>query len=105
MKKWEKVKKLHSEGVSIRQIARDMDMSRNTVRKWLRSEEKPKYTRKHYPTKIDEYKGQIKKWYLESGYIGARIYRELKKEGYDGSINPVYRYIKQIKEDIKEELR
>lgn len=97
MKKWEKVNKLHREGVSIRQIARDLEMSRNTVRKWIRNEEKPSYSRSHYPTKIDDYKKQIKEWYLESGYIGARIYRELKKQGYEGSINPIYRYLKQIR--------
>lgn len=100
MKRWEKVKKLYKEGISIRQIAKDMEMSRNTVRKWIRSEEKPKYKREHYATKIDEYKHQIKKWYLENGYIGAKIYRELKKQGYDGSINPIYRYLKKIKEDL-----
>lgn len=99
MKKWEKVKSLHDEGISIRQIARDMEISRNTVRKWIRSKEFSKYTREHYPTKIDKYKVQIKQWYLESGYIGARIYRELKKQGYDGSINPIYRYINKLKEE------
>lgn len=100
MRKWKKVRRLHEEGVSIRQIAREMDMSRNTVRKWIRQDEKPNYSREHYPTKIDQYKQQIREWYLESGYIGARIYRELKKQGYDGSINPIYRYLKQLKENI-----
>lgn len=99
MKKWEKVKSLYNDGISIRQIAKDMELSRNTVRKWLRSKEFPSYNRTHYPTKIDEYKSQIKEWYLESGYIGARIYRELKKQGYDGSINPIYRYINKLKEE------
>lgn len=99
MKKWEKVKDLYEQGISIRQIAKDMEMSRNTVRRWIRTKEAPKYSRKFYPTKIDEYKKQIKEWYLDSGYIGARIYRELKKQGYDGSINPIYRYIKELEKE------
>lgn len=100
---WEEVKKLHSEGVSIRKIARKVKISRNTVRRWIKLDEKPSYTRKaEYPTKIDEYKKQIKEWYLEHGYIGAKIHRELKKDGYDGSVNPIYRYLKILREKREE---
>ena len=88
MKKWEKVRSLYKKGVPIRQIARDMDMSRNTVRRWIRSEEKPRYRRRdYYPTKIDEYKEQIKKWYLENGYIGAKTL--IKKHAHQTGCRPV----------------
>lgn len=101
---WKKVKKMHEEGTPIRQIARELEISRNTVRRWIKLDEKPKYRRQvEYPTKIDRYKKQIKEWYLEHGYIGAKIYRKLKEDGYDGSINPIYRYLKRLRERREKE--
>lgn len=100
MKDWEKVKKLHQEGTPIRQIAREVGVARNTVRRWIRLEEAPRYTReKSYPTKIDDYKERIREWHLERGYIGAKIFRKLKSRGYEGSISPVYRYLKKLREE------
>jgi len=36
MYKWQRIKALHAQGVSIRQIARTVGVSRNTVKKYLR---------------------------------------------------------------------
>ncbi|MGB4666545.1 MAG: helix-turn-helix domain-containing protein, partial [bacterium] len=35
MYKWQRIKALHAQGVSIRQIARTVGVSRNTVKKYL----------------------------------------------------------------------
>lgn len=100
MKDWEKVKKLYEEGTPIRQIAREVGVARNTVRRWIKLDEKPKYTRrKSYPTKIDNYKDRIRELYLERGYIGTKIFKKLKSKGYSGSINPIYRYLKKLREE------
>lgn len=101
MHDWDLVKRLHKEGTPIKKIARNLKMSKNTVKKWIKLKEKPTYQRDHYPTKIDKYKGQIREWYLNPhyGYIGTRIFKELKKLGYNGSIGPIYRYLKSIKEE------
>ena len=53
---WNVVKKLYKEGVSIKAIARNLKMSKNTVRRLIKLKEEPKYQRDYYPTKIDEYK-------------------------------------------------
>ena len=98
---WIAVKRMFSKGVKIKQIARQLKMSKNTVKKLLKQKEEPKYKRDSYNSKIDLYKERIKVWYLEPEYdfIGTRIYRELKNLGYKGSINPVYRYLKSLKEE------
>jgi len=101
MRDWAAVQRLHDKGVSIRSIARQMKMSRNTVRKLLVLKEEPKYKRSSYPCKISQYKDQIAEWRCKPyEYNGTRIYRELKALGYEGSIGPLYRYLRVLDEDI-----
>lgn len=101
MHDWVEVKRMYARGVKIKQIAKQLKMSKNTVKRLIRQKEEPIYKRETYSTKIDQYKENIKIWYLDPEYdfIGTRIYRELKKLGYDGSINPIYRYLAQLKEE------
>lgn len=80
-------------------------MSKNTVRKLLKESEAPTYKRLSYASKVDAYKEQIIEWrcapYL---FNGTRIFRELQKCGYGGSIGPVYRFLAKIDEDIQDHI-
>lgn len=98
---WITVKRLFAKGVKIKQIARQLQISKNTVKSILRKKGEPKYLRKTYPSKVESYKEQIRTWYLEPEYnfIGTRIFRELKNLDYHGSIGPLYRYLKTLKEE------
>lgn len=97
---WAAVQSLHDRGYPIRAIARELGMSRNTVRKLLKETEEPHYHRTVYRSVIDEYKETIYEWVEKYGFNGTRIYRELKERGYTGSIGPVYRLLKVINEDV-----
>ena len=57
----------------------------------MKKEEEPKYTRKTWAFKIDEFKDGFRKWYLLKEYLfnGIRIYNELCKLGYKETINPL----------------
>ncbi|WP_142414177.1 IS21 family transposase [Hathewaya massiliensis] len=98
---WITVNRLYKKGVPIRQIARQLKISRNTVRKLIKLKEEPKYSRSHYETKVDKYKDDINMWYLDPLYNfnGTRIFRELIKKGYTGSIGPVYRFLNKLKDE------
>ena len=104
MQDWHKVKKLYKEGIPKKAIARKLNISKNTVKKLLKLEEPPEYKREYYPSKIDSYKDQIRIWYLDPKYdfIGTRIYSELKKLGYTGSINPIYRFLNILNEEKRD---
>lgn len=104
MQDWHKVKKLYKEGIPKKAIARKLNISKNTVKKLLKLEEPPEYKREYYPSKIDSYKDQIRIWYLDPKYdfIGTRIYSELKKLGYKGSINPIYRFLNILNEEKRD---
>ena len=97
---WITAKRLFKKGVKIKQIAKQLKISKNTVKSLVRHETEPKYERSIYPSIINPYKEQIKVWFLspEYNFIGTRIYKELLKIGYKGSIGPVYRFLKTLNE-------
>lgn len=101
LQQWAAVQELYKRKVPILQIAKQLGMSRNTVKRLIRLKEEPKYTRSHYPSKVEPYMKQIIKWRVspEYDFNGTRIYRELKHMGYQGSINPIYRALKKVDED------
>ncbi len=78
-----------------------MKISKNTVKSLLKHDTEPKYKRSLYPSIIDPFKEQIRVWFLSAEYnfIGTRIYKELLKVGYKGSIVPVYRFLKTLNEE------
>lgn len=97
MYKWQQVKALKAQGVSIKKIARKLKLSKNTVRKYLRSSEPPCFKARQYERLLDQYEDTVKGM-LEKHYIGTRIYNELLQIGYKGSLPSVHRYIAGIKE-------
>jgi YesN/AraC family two-component response regulator len=98
LRDWHTVKNMYNKGVPIKQIARELKMSRNTVKSLIKKDVEPNYTREVRSTKIEEFKDHIRKWYLEKEYSfnGTRIYNELCKLGYNGTINPIYRYLSSL---------
>ena len=76
-------------------------MSRNTVRDLLKLDKAPAYNSSHRKSCIDPYQEMIITWRgPPNNFNGTRIFKELGKIGYSGSIGPVYRCLKKIDEDI-----
>ena len=98
LRDWFTVNQLHQKGVPIKQIAKTLNMSKNTVKRLIKLEEPPKYVRNTTVTKIDNYKDKIRTWYLNDnyGFNGTRIFNELCKLGYKGSMTPIYRYLEVL---------
>jgi transposase len=98
---WYTVKNMYNKGVPIKQIARELNMSKNTVKSLIKKEDEPKYSRSCTQTSIDDYKDKIREWYLDKryNYIGTRIFNELCKLGYQGTINPIYRYLETLNQE------
>ncbi len=98
MYKWQRIKALHTQGAGIRQIARVVGVSRNTVRKYLKEASPPQFKAREYVKELDKFLEEIMIM-LAKGYIGTRIYNELVDKGYQGSLASVHRYLRAIKED------
>lgn len=85
------IRVLHRRGMSIRAIARELKMSRKTVRKYLREPDlEPVYrTRVPRPSKLDPFKDYLKMRMAEAvpRRLPATVYlREIKERGYEGGI-------------------
>jgi len=97
-----KIRLASRDGKSIRQIAKHMNLSRNTVRKVLRSDKTAfEYERKqtHRPI-LGDYIQTLEQW-LEAEQDQPRrrsaqlLYEALQAEGYRGSYDQVRRYVKE----------
>lgn len=96
---WTTIRYLYAQGLSIRAIAKQLDISRNTVREALRSEEPPSYSRPKHPNpKLEPFADQIKIMLLEKQFIGSRILCEVRKAGYKGGPTAFYAYLASIKQ-------
>ena len=109
MEDYTSIHNLRSKGVSIRKISRLLKLSKNTVKKFLRSNEKPQYKIENNnddkeeclinPTKSkwDLYKKEIIDMYYNKKLIGSRIFNDLRKSGANGSESGFYEYFRKIK--------
>lgn len=101
LQQWAAVQELLKRKMPLKRIARELHMSKNTVKKLARLTEAPKYHREIYRSKLDPYKDQIIAWRCQPfEFNGTRIFKELLKIGYQGSIGPLYRYLGRLDEDI-----
>src|SRR4051794_30878187 len=88
-------------GKSIREIARDLKLSRNTVRRVLRSgETAPSYEREHQPRpRLGRWKADLDRLLMANvdkptreRLTLIRLFEELRSLGYDGGYDAVRRY-------------
>lgn len=98
VEEWATIRYLHAQGKGIREIARELSISRNTVRSALERTEAPRYVRPRRPfPELDRFEGEIRRMYLEEGFIGTRILRELVKQGYQGKKTALYSRLRDLK--------
>ncbi len=98
---WAAVQRVYKQTRSKRETARILGISRNTVKKLLELDKEPEYSRTIYSSCLDGYKELIIEWRCSPyEFNGTRIFRELKKKGYTGSIGPIYRFLQRVDEDV-----
>ena len=97
---------LHRQGMSIRAIARQLHLSRNTVRQYLRNQARtPQYQRAERPSLLEPFKP-----YLHERMEAARphwipatvLYRELQEQGYTGGDGILRNYLRPFKRKPRE---
>ena len=78
---------LHQQGVPVRHIARDLALSRNTVRRWVRGEQ-PELNRPQMHS-LDPWRTVLERRWAEGCRNGARLWRDLRDAGFKGGIRVV----------------
>ena len=95
------IKILHRQGVGIREIARQTGLSRNTVRKYLRSEAEPHYSaRPPRAGKLAPYEDYIRERLAAARpqWIPATVIeREIRALGYQGSIRLLRYFMAELR--------
>jgi transposase len=88
------IRVLHRHGKSIREIARETGVARNTVRRYLRDEEAARYKpRPPRSTKLDPFKAYVAERLGSAApeWIPASVLlMELRERGYSGGAAPAY---------------
>lgn len=94
------IRVLRRQGRSIREIARMLEVSRNTVRRYVRGEELPRYERAARPSKLDPYKHYIAERVKAAApqWIPATVLlRELRALGYAGGITILKEHLARLR--------
>ncbi|KVS08434.1 helix-turn-helix domain-containing protein [Burkholderia vietnamiensis] len=92
------------EKVPLREIARRMGLSRNTVRTWLKQPEaaKPKYPKRVSPSVVDEWAGQLEEWLRTDSHRPKRdrrtarfMFEAIRTQGFSGSYTRVSEFARR----------
>ena len=100
------IRVLRRQGKSIREIARMLGVSRNTVRRYLRSKGWPRYEREARPSKLDPFKRYIDERVKAAtpDWIPATVLlRELRALGYAGGYSILKEYLATFRPVVKPE--
>ena len=83
--------------LSVMQIARELNLDRRTVARWLAADKfRPRQVARR-PSKLDPFKGQIVRWLASHPYTATQIFLRLGEAGYRGGITLVKDYVRQIR--------
>ena len=96
--RYEAVRALHQQGVSLHAIARRFGMARKTVRQFVRVESFPERSRPaSRGSLLDPYKPYILKRWQQGCCNGAQLSEEIKAHGYTGSASLLRRFIADLR--------
>jgi transposase len=97
--------KVKNPNYGTRKIAEILGVSRNTVKKALKSDEAPEYNRNIKINKeLEPFTEFVKESFVKKGLKASRILNDLKSKGYKGSKDALYRYIKSELQPIKSKI-
>jgi transposase len=98
---WMQIHVLKAQGLSLREIARRLGVSRNTVTRYLASHDVPRYKqREPRPTKLDPFQAYIVERMQAAApdtIAAPALLRELRALGYEGQLRSIQAFMKAHK--------
>jgi transposase len=94
LERYQQVVALYQAGRSQRDIGRELDMNRKTVRRWLRRGEFPERKPPHRaPAKVAEFADYLEQRWKEGCHNASRLYHEIREKGYEGKRGMVATFV------------
>lgn len=98
MHDWAEVHRLHREGLPQAQIARRLQMSRNTVSRLLRLAEPPKYRRAPQPSLLDSFKDAVAAMLDDDPDVPSTVVlQHLRRQGYSGGRTILKDHLREVR--------
>ena len=95
------IHRLKDMGFSARQIARSLNLDRNTVKKYVHDPDIKNNSRSERPSKLDPYRELIKEMIAQYPKVKAPvILRQIQDKGFNGEITIIRDYLRHLKEDL-----
>ena len=94
---WVMIKHMQKQGVPKTRIARELGVSRETVRKAVSEDGHPEGKRQSRGSILDPYKEYINQRLEKYDLTATRLLREIKEQGYTGSYTILKDYVRQVK--------
>lgn len=95
------IQKLHADGLSVSEIARQLDLDRKTVRKYLR-EAPREYERKPKSWKVDPFRSYLRERWEQGVRNANRLFREVQQRGYEGALTQVKKVVRPWRTEERE---
>ena len=93
------IRDMKDKGMSNREIARDLGISRNTVSKLLRTTRLSDHRKRKRGSKLDPYGDRIRDLMDRYNLSSVRILEEIRKMGYDGRYIILKDYCHELRKD------
>lgn len=87
------MKAAHERGLTKRAIARELNIDRRTVRRFLHAEEFRERAPRRRRSQLDKYLEYLEKRWAEGCHNAAQLCRELRERGYGGQRSRVKEYV------------
>ena len=96
--KYNRVVELHELGVPGRKIAKQLDISRPTVERYLRIGHYPEHARRGET--IRPYADYLNQRWKAGANVAVQLFEEIKKQGYRGSYQAVTKFVAELKSGV-----
>jgi transposase len=91
--RYEAVRAAYQSGLTQRAIAREFGLSRKTVRRFVQATEFPEQAPRRRRTGLEPFREYLEKRWAEGCHNAARLWRELRQQGYTGQRSRVKEFL------------
>jgi len=93
---------LRNQGIAVHVIAKMLNMSRMTVRRYLEAERFPERAPpRSRHSQLEKYLSHIHQRFAEGGENATQLWREVVEQGYTGKAAMVRRYVRRLRDRTK----